>query len=194
MGVFSRLGGTRVGVRVIGGLISPFQRWVIRTTRGRVTLTGKPVLLLTAIGRRSGQPRTVPLLYLHEDGNFIVCNVRPPGERRNPWPLNVRAHPEVTIGIKGVTERRRALLAERRTRNLKDCRPVVRRRLCVRGCDRGHRLLPHVRWAEEHKVRSGVREQRVARRHEECVAGFDDLLRVWRPVREPALEYVAPVR
>lgn len=122
MGVFSRLGGTRVGVRVIGGLISPFQRWVIRTTRGRVTLTGKPVLLLTAIGRRSGQPRTVPLLYLHEDGNFIVCNVRPPGERRNPWPLNVRAHPEVTIGIKGVTERRRA----------RDARPEEAERLWPR--------------------------------------------------------------
>jgi F420H(2)-dependent quinone reductase len=92
---------------MIGTLISPFQRWVIRTTGGRVTLTRKPVLLLTAIGRRSGQPRTIPLLYLRDGDNLIVCNVRPPGERRNPWPLNVRANPEVTIRISGVAERRR---------------------------------------------------------------------------------------
>jgi F420H(2)-dependent quinone reductase len=102
----SRLGSTRAGIWVIGNLISPFQRWVIRKTGGRVTLTRKPVLLLTAIGRRSGRSRTVPLLYLRDGDDLIVCNVRPPGERPNPWPLNVRANPEVTIGISGVAEPR----------------------------------------------------------------------------------------
>lgn len=106
MRVFSRIGSTRAGVWVIGNLISPFQRWVIRTTRGRLTLTSKPVLLLTAIGRRSRVPRTVPLLYLRDDENLVVCNVRPPGERQNPWPLNVRADPDVTIRIRGGTEPR----------------------------------------------------------------------------------------
>jgi deazaflavin-dependent oxidoreductase (nitroreductase family) len=104
--VLGRIGGTRAGVWMIGNLISPFQRWVIRTTGGRVTLTGKPVLLLTAIGRRSRQPRTVPLLYLRDGDNLIVCNVRPPWERRNPWPLNVRANPDATIRIRGVEEPR----------------------------------------------------------------------------------------
>jgi F420H(2)-dependent quinone reductase len=106
--VLGRIGSTRVGVWLIGKSISPLQRWVIRTTDGRVTLTRKPVLLLTAIGRRSGQPRTIPLFYLRDGDNLIVCNVRPPGERRNPWPLNVRANPEVIIRIGGVAERRRA--------------------------------------------------------------------------------------
>ena len=100
------IGSTRAGVWVIGNLISPLQRWVIRTTRGRLTLTSKPVLLLTAIGRRSKLPRTVPLLYLRDDDDLIVCNVRPPGERRNPWPLNVRADAEVTVHIRGVAEAR----------------------------------------------------------------------------------------
>jgi deazaflavin-dependent oxidoreductase (nitroreductase family) len=104
--VLTRIGGTRAGVWAIGNLISPLQRWVIRTTAGRVTLTSKPVLLLTAIGRRSGRPRTVPLMYLRDDDNLIVCNVRPPWEPRNPWPLNVRANPEVTIRISGVAEPR----------------------------------------------------------------------------------------
>jgi deazaflavin-dependent oxidoreductase (nitroreductase family) len=106
--LLSRIGGTRAGVWLIGKVISPFQRWVIRTSEGRVTLTSRPVLLLTAIGRRSGRPRTVPLLYLRDDDDLVVCNVRPPGERRNPWPLNVRANPEVTIRIGGEAEPRTA--------------------------------------------------------------------------------------
>ncbi|HEX6679009.1 MAG TPA: nitroreductase/quinone reductase family protein [Gaiellaceae bacterium] len=108
MSVFTRIGGTRAGVWVIGKLISPLQSWVIRTTAGRVALTSKPVLLLTATGRRSGRPWTVPLLYLRDHDDLVVCNVRPPGERRNPWPLNVRANPDVTIRINGVAESRMA--------------------------------------------------------------------------------------
>ena len=37
-----------------------------------------------------------------------VWVIRPPGERRNPWPLNVRANPEVTVRIGGMAEPRRA--------------------------------------------------------------------------------------
>ncbi|MGH2577124.1 MAG: nitroreductase/quinone reductase family protein, partial [Actinomycetota bacterium] len=106
--MFSRIGATRAGTWMIGKLISPLQRWVIRATGGRVSLTSKPVLLLTAMGRRSGRPRTVPLFYLRDDDSLIVCNVRPPSERPNPWPLNVRAYPDVTVRISGMAEPRLA--------------------------------------------------------------------------------------
>jgi F420H(2)-dependent quinone reductase len=89
---------------MIGKLISPLQRWVIRATGGRVSVTSKPVLLVTAIGRRSGRPRTVPLFYMRD--SLIVCNVKPPSEHPNPWPLNVRANPEVTVRISGMAEPR----------------------------------------------------------------------------------------
>lgn len=104
--MLGRIGQTRAGTWAIGSVISPFQRWVILATGGRVTLTSRPVLVLTAIGRRSGKSRTVPLLYLREDDDLIVCNVRPPSERPNPWPLNLRANPDVTVRIRGGTERR----------------------------------------------------------------------------------------
>jgi deazaflavin-dependent oxidoreductase (nitroreductase family) len=62
--------------------------------------------LLTATGRRSGRPRTIPLIFLCDGDDLVVCNVRPPWERPNPWPLNVRANPNVSVWIRGVTEQR----------------------------------------------------------------------------------------
>ena len=55
-----------------------------------------PVVLLTTRGRRSGKARTVPLMFLDEDGYVLVGSnggaVGDPG-----WVLNLRARPEATI-------------------------------------------------------------------------------------------------
>lgn len=102
----NRFGATRAGVWLIGKVISPLQRRVILATGGRITLTSMPVLLLTMIGRRSGRQRTIPLVYLRDHNDLIVCNVRPPWERPNPWPLNVGANGEVTVRIGGSAEPR----------------------------------------------------------------------------------------
>ena len=107
MSLLNRIGATRPGVWVIGHVFSPLQRHLLVATGGRVSLTGRlPVLLLTATGRRSGRPRTIPLIFVRDGDDLIVCNVRPPSERPNPWPLNVRANPNVSVQIRGVTEQR----------------------------------------------------------------------------------------
>jgi F420H(2)-dependent quinone reductase len=106
MTVLDRIGATRAGTWLIGNVISPLQRRVILATGGRVSLTRKPVLLLTMIGRRFGRRRTVPLLFLRDRADLIVCNVRPPSERPNPWPLNVRANRDVTVRMRGTAEPR----------------------------------------------------------------------------------------
>jgi deazaflavin-dependent oxidoreductase (nitroreductase family) len=107
--LLNRIGGTALGTWLIGRVVSPLQRRLLLATRGRVSLTGKlPVLLLTATGRRSGRPRTIPLIYLRDGDDLVVCNVRPPSERPNPWPLNLRANPDVSVRIGGSTERRTA--------------------------------------------------------------------------------------
>lgn len=99
-----RLGGTRAGVRVIGRVVSPVQRELYRRTGGRLSLTGRaPVLLLTTVGRRTGLERTVPLLYLREDGRLVVCNVNPGFERTNPWVLNLRAQPHARVQVRRET-------------------------------------------------------------------------------------------
>lgn len=102
-------GGTPLGVWGIKNLLSPAQRTIYRLSRGRVSLTGRlPVLLLTTTGRRSGKPRTVPVFYLRDGDRFVICNVRPPGERVNPWVLNIRADPDVSLEVSGRTLHARA--------------------------------------------------------------------------------------
>lgn len=113
MSLLNRIGATRPGTWAIAHVVSPLQRRLLVATRGRVSLTGKrPVLLLTAAGRRSGRPRTIPLFFLRDGEDLVVCNVRPPSERPNPWPLNVRANPKVSVLIGGVTEQRVARQAQ----------------------------------------------------------------------------------
>lgn len=102
-------GGSRLGVFLIGRVVSPVQRWVYRVSRGRISVTGRaPVLLLTTTGRKTGKPRTVPLFYVRDGDPIIVCNARPPFERTNPWTLNLRAVPLASVQIRGEEIRCRA--------------------------------------------------------------------------------------
>jgi F420H(2)-dependent quinone reductase len=72
-----------------------------RLTGGRVggKLAGSPVLLLTATGRKSGQPRTTPVLYLADGERQIVIGSNA-GHRNEPaWSLNLKANPEAEVEI-----------------------------------------------------------------------------------------------
>ena len=61
-------GSDRLGVLVVGRVVSPLQRALYRASGARLSLTGRaPVLLLTTTGRRTGLPRTVPLFYVHDE-------------------------------------------------------------------------------------------------------------------------------
>lgn len=61
---------------------------------------GLPVCLLTTTGRKSGEPRVSPLLFL-EDGDRIILVASQGGLPKHPmWYLNLRANPQVTIQVK----------------------------------------------------------------------------------------------
>jgi len=79
--------------------VYPVHRSLYRMTGGVVghrTPEGT-VLLLTTIGRKTGQPRTQPLLYLKDGDAFVVVASNGARDRHPAWYLNVQANPEVEL-------------------------------------------------------------------------------------------------
>jgi len=63
-------------------------------------LKGAAVALLTTTGRKTGEPRVSPLLYLR-DGGRVILVASQGGAAKNPmWYLNLKANPKVSIQIK----------------------------------------------------------------------------------------------
>lgn len=63
---------------------------------------GMPVVELTTIGRKSGQPRTVMLTSPVQEGDAYVLVASKGGEDEHPaWYLNLRDHPEVQVSVGG---------------------------------------------------------------------------------------------
>jgi deazaflavin-dependent oxidoreductase (nitroreductase family) len=117
--VVPKLLGSPVG-RAAMRWVSAANTWVYRRTDGRLgnnwrvggaLRTGVPICLLTTTGRKSKQPRTVPLLYLR-DGDAVVLVASQGGLPEHPqWYRNLVADPEVTVQIKATTQRMRARTA-----------------------------------------------------------------------------------
>lgn len=102
------LGAT--GLRWVGKLNVP----LYRLSRGRIGgRVGKgPVLLLTTTGRKSGQPRTAPVLYLADGERFVVINTNAGNAKTPAWSLNLRANPDGEVEVAGKRTQVRARQAE----------------------------------------------------------------------------------
>lgn len=76
--------------------------WLYRRTHGRIArLWRRRVLVLTTTGRRSGEPRTVPVQYF-PDGDAMVVVAANSGMSSHPgWYYNLRAHPAATVEVDG---------------------------------------------------------------------------------------------
>ncbi|RRO17524.1 nitroreductase family deazaflavin-dependent oxidoreductase [Saccharopolyspora rhizosphaerae] len=91
--------------RLTGGLVG--STWRIGSAFPR----GVPMCLLTTTGKRSGQPRTAPLLHMR-DGDRVVLVASQGGLPRHPdWYHNVRTNPEVTVQVKREVRRMKARTA-----------------------------------------------------------------------------------
>lgn len=83
-----------LGARVDYGLL-----WL---SRGWLSLMlGKPVALMTTIGRKSGKPRTHPILCI-PDGQHVYLIASNFGKPYHPaWYLNIGANPDVRLLLRG---------------------------------------------------------------------------------------------
>src|SRR5262249_37432338 len=77
-------------------LMSVANVWVFRLTGGRLGgtfLRGAPVCLVTVIGRRTGQPHTVPLLYLRRGDDLVIVASKGGMSHHPVWYHNMIANP-----------------------------------------------------------------------------------------------------
>ncbi|WP_328395963.1 nitroreductase family deazaflavin-dependent oxidoreductase [Nocardia sp. NBC_00416] len=98
-----RFAATAAGSRLIR-TIAPLDRRLLERTGAKYTLLGPigaPVLLLTTTGRRSGQPRTQPLLYVYGGDTLYVIGSNFGGARHPAWTANLLAAPRATVAIAG---------------------------------------------------------------------------------------------
>ncbi len=74
---------------------------IYRRTGGRVggRLAGNPMLLLTTTGRKTGQPRTTPLLYLPDNGTFVIVASAGGAPTAPLWWRDLETNPVATIEI-----------------------------------------------------------------------------------------------
>jgi deazaflavin-dependent oxidoreductase (nitroreductase family) len=104
-GVFAGFGKSRA-FAVLGRALVPADRVLLRVSGGRVGVgaaVGLRTLLLTTVGRRSGEPRQVPLLYVERKTGYVVIGSNWGGEAHPAWSANLLAQPNATVGIGGRT-------------------------------------------------------------------------------------------
>ena len=77
-------------------------RPLMRLSRGRVSLTyGLPTLLLTTTGRKSGEARTAPLLYIQHGDDMALIGTSFGSTRHPAWYLNLMAEPQASVLLDG---------------------------------------------------------------------------------------------
>ena len=80
---------------------------------------GAPLLLLTTVGRRTGERRTHPMMYLDDGAGRWLVFASKAGQPTHPdWFLNLQANPDVTveIGDRTVAAKAEVLEGEERDR------------------------------------------------------------------------------
>jgi deazaflavin-dependent oxidoreductase (nitroreductase family) len=92
-------------IRAIGG----FHAWLWKLTGGSVGagFGRAPCMLLTTKGRKTGRPRTTPVLYLEDTGGFVAVASFGGNDAHPAWYLNLQSCPEAEVVVKG--ERRKVV-------------------------------------------------------------------------------------
>lgn len=98
----------------LGKLVNTVHRTVYNATGGRVGGSGfgMPVVILTTIGRKSGQRRETMLTSpLQEDGRVMLVASWGGDDRHPQWLLNLKENPDVELTLHGRTQPMRAKVA-----------------------------------------------------------------------------------
>ena len=74
-------------------------RWVLAASGGRILgrLGGHPLIILTTTGRRTGQPRSTPVIGIPDGPDWLVVASNGGAASQPLWVRNIAACPEVTV-------------------------------------------------------------------------------------------------
>ena len=101
-------GSTKPGAWFFSKTLRHFDRVIHKVSKGRTSmpavLAGLPVLMVTTTGRKSGQPRTTPLI-APPVGDTVALLGTNFGQANTPaWVLNLEADPHATVEYHNVTK------------------------------------------------------------------------------------------
>ncbi|HZQ58991.1 MAG TPA: nitroreductase family deazaflavin-dependent oxidoreductase [Acidimicrobiales bacterium] len=89
-------------------VLNSFHKAAVKVSGGKLGWrgSGMPMLQLTTIGRKSGQPHTVMLSSPLQEGDRIIIVASRGGDDRHPsWFLNLRGNPDVQVALAGAPAR-----------------------------------------------------------------------------------------
>ena len=93
---------SKLGAAILSRVAPLIDRPLMRLSGGRVATTAMyPTLLLTTTGRKSGEPRTAPLLYIEHGDDIAIIGTRFGNTNHPAWYLNLRAKPEARVLLDG---------------------------------------------------------------------------------------------
>ena len=131
---------------LIAWLFVPLHRLLFRLSNGRLLgrLEGHGVLVLVTTGRKSGKPRSSPLMYFQFEGSddLIVVASNYGLDHHPAWYLNAAADPNVSVQTKGETFTATARIANDQERAALFNKVVAANPRFARYRDATHRQIP----------------------------------------------------
>ncbi len=77
----------------------------IRISRGRIgtQLGTQNILILSTVGRKSGQTRSIPIAYFFHEGKYLIVESNWGRDNHADWYFNLQSQPQATLEVKGKT-------------------------------------------------------------------------------------------
>jgi deazaflavin-dependent oxidoreductase (nitroreductase family) len=75
-------------------------------TNGQITsgpMAGRPIMILTTTGAKSGQPREAIITYTRDHGAYVIAASKSGAPTNPAWYHNILANPQVTVETGGET-------------------------------------------------------------------------------------------
>lgn len=92
----------------------------MRAHAGQITtgpMAGRPLMLLTTRGAKTGQDRTAIITYTRDGDRYVIAASKSGAPTNPAWFYNLQANPEVAVEAGGETFRARATVATGADRN-----------------------------------------------------------------------------